>query len=494
MSEINEEDAKSSVDDINIELFRYIETSDLEWRKKGTYSDLINSQDQENLKIKITSGGRRFDFKEPVYIDFIEFLSANDSTPEIVLSYYDLKGNKVLVDESMEERSKKWVDFRLHALVKGIEVAPKGVKSSLLGKLAGIYITGVSLGELPARLKGLSVASKEVEALYTKTVKDLDSIRKENESIISNTTKHKEYVDSVEASLAEKKAELVDINKELETLKKEAESKKDSLAKTSGEVAAQQAILSELETKQSNSEDSIEQLNEERNILNKEIAKGAAKLKELKDDINSYSENISDYVRESNRQASLYFVLTALALGALGVIGYQLVIRVNDLIDYYEKLNIAAGVVGLPEGAPAEDIGFSVSVPAFDLLLLRAPMALIVSFFIFLFSKVVYSLIKKIIGIQDEKKELIGASIIARETVEASSKDLDLSPAEVYELKEGLKLDFLQHTMFSGHVKSVRDAKDRRNALFSNAKLKIKERFTGTDVELSSQGCEDSTK
>lgn len=91
----------------------------------------------------------------------------------------------------------------------------------------------------------------------------------------------------------------------------------------------------------------------------------------MKDDINSYSENISDYVKESNRQVRTYSLLTALALVALGAIGYELVIRINDLINFYEKLNVMKGAVKIVDGLALGSVETSVKFPAFDLILHR---------------------------------------------------------------------------------------------------------------------------
>ncbi len=461
---MTEEEVKTKLNEVETKVFSPLKSSILTNKRRGTYTDLLDSV--ESVKVDVKKKGREFSFDSPIFVTSIFFTSKGEDAPELKVTYKDIQSNVHTVLRSNKTSASNCLEVSISNVITSFEVSPEGIlnRTEVLSEVA---VIGVKLSQLSNKITAINKKHEYLTELKKDAKDILIRVETEKQEVLDKSKEYSEIVQSQKAQLEADANKIVELQSKIDELE-------DAFSEKEAEVEEQNKVLSDIKNttdsltkKEETLNNSISQLTAQRDGLNTEIASADSRLKKLKDDINMYSENISDYFKESRNQTFLYTFLLTVALIALGTLGYELVIKINDLIEYYIGLNT------ITQG----------KTKAFEFLLLRAPMALVISFFIYLFSNVITKLVQKIIHINDVKKEMIASSIIAREIVESSAHELELSPDKVYGLKESLKLDFLSHTMFATHAKSAKEARERRSGLLSKAKVKITEKLTGASVE-----------
>lgn len=462
---MTEQDIEKGLEAIEVKIFKPIDSSILTNRRKGTYTDLLDSG-ATPLNISIKKQGRELEFEEPVFIISAFFDSASNSAPSLEIKYKNLESKLVTVSDNNKIKGDKILEVFISNVVKSITLAPEGL-INFKEHLSKITLIGVKLNGLSDVVSDVTKKHKELEGLKTVVQGLIHQSNTKKQELSDKEKAFDQKIASHQTQIQNDEKKITELNEKIKAIEADSAKCESELDDLKEEIEGREKKISELDKKEETVKSNVLQLETKRDDLNVELAKSDTRLKKLQNDVNAYSENISDYIKEARKQSFVYTVLLGLALWGLGRLGYELVLKINDLIEYYIGLNT------ITQG----------QTRAIDFLLLRAPMALIVSFFIYLFSNVVNKLVQKIIHINDVKKELIAASIIAREVVESSAEGLQMTSKEIYDLKEILKLDFLTHTMFSSHAEAAKEAKKRRLGFLESLKFKLNDRITGTSIE-----------
>ena len=440
---MNEQNIIDELENLNVEVFKVQNSSILIKKRIGTFTDLLDNL--QELKIVVNRKGRVFNFEEPIYISKIVFISNGEKPPNLNIELNDLRKKRKIISGTFSRDNVLYAD--IFNACNSITISPNG-SLNFKEKLQTIRIYGCKLSDLCDLFEDMNSKYEKLKECKNDTLKLLDESKKIRDEY---TQKNEEYVNKVanqEDEVEEKAQRIVVLSTEVQGLELTIKNNKSELEKHEDTIRKSKEKTQELDDKKENLADSISQLDNQRSTLNTNIANADAKLKKLSNDINMYSENISDYNKEIRRQALIYSVFVMISLVALGMIAYELVLKINDLIEYYVGMNT------ITQG----------KTPALEFLYLRAPMAVVVSCFIYLFSNIITKLVQKIINMNDTKRELIAASIIAREASESSSEGLELTQREIYDLKESLKLEFLIHTIFSGHIEAIKKTRERKRA------------------------------
>lgn len=458
------EEIEQQLNEIQVELFKPISSSLLINKRKGSYTDLLD--DLEELKVTVKNKGREFQFDEPIFLISAYFESTSNSAPSLHISYVDLLSKEKTVSKDNKSKEANILEAFVANVTTSLKFSPEGM-TNFKEHLKKVTLIGIELSKLADLLTDVAAAEENLSQLKTQSELLLKKTLSEKDEVAKKNLEFDKKVDSLKAKISEDEKKISDLKSNIEELEDKESQQETKVGDLTTKINEMDSKLVGLDQREETVKNSVSQLETRRNELNAEIAKSDSRLKNLQNDINSYSENISDYIKEARKQSVIYSLLLGIALIVLGVLGIMLVSRINDLIEYYIGLNT------ITQG----------KTPAIDFLFLRAPMALILSFFIYLFAGVVNKLIQKIIHINDVKKELIAASIIAREVVESSAFNLELTSKEVYDLKEALKLDFLTHTMFSSHAEAAKESRTRRQGIIESLKLKVSEKISGTSIE-----------
>lgn len=451
---------------LGVDIFTPVRSSSLIRKRKGSYTDLLDGCEDLNIKVK-KKEGRVFEFSEPIFVFNIIVKSSGNSSPDVKFKVDDVLGQKYEVSPKYTFNDGNTSITSINNILKSFSISPEGALN-FTEEISGIEILGVPLNELNNALAMIDVDYNKILDVKSEVMSNLDIISGKLEILSEKESAFNGKVESLTESIHQKETKVKDLTSNVEKLISDKELKEEKLSQLNAKLTLQEKLISDLETKEEALENNVSQLKSQKNILNEDIGRSETQLKRLKSDIDMFSDNISDYIKESRVQSIVYSLLLAVVLVGVGIMGHGVVSELNSLIDLFSSLSVFPGN----------------KVTAIDLLLLRAPYALIISTGMYLLAKVVMKLIVKLVNIYDTKREMIGVAIVAKEIVDSSTENSGLSPDYVYSLKESLKMDLLTQTMFKKNIEKLQGDRERKENLIGTLKLKFKEKMTGTSVEL----------
>ena len=123
------------------------------------------------------------------------------------------------------------------------------------------------------------------------------------------------------------------------------------------------------------------------------------------------NEKISQLCSESNKQFWLYFIICCVCIAAIGAVAVS---SHNYIIGIVDEIEISNW---------------------WELLFLRTPLAVLFIFVLLCLYNITKSMLREIIGINEQRRRVISLSVLVTAVHESSSKDINLSEEKKYSLK-----------------------------------------------------------
>ena len=391
----------------NIESFEpliepYIIDTQLLENQSGKFHTLLNPNLEKDFSYNLKKQDYEFRFIDPVYLHSIRFYTeANEHLEGLKVEILTPDNKSSVV--TFKKGHNIWPAKKV--ISKIIISAPKRISNKI--HLKKIEILGYHLDDF-------STINKKIETI--------NNFKSQLAELVTNAeTKLHEVSDSQE--LRDQLAEQIDSlqNQEIPTLK----TQKDNIEK---ELNTLNSKYETLDTSVLNLNTKKTQLTEHLNDLNIEIPKREKELRKLEGDINVFSTEMVEYVKQSNRNIQLYT--------ALSLIPWFLIIWVTNVV-FNSSLKLGDELINkLLAGTSKIDIG--------AILLSKLPFALIVISILFVSYEISKLFIKNIIHIQTQKRIFAKIGIIAKDVADSSMKDLEIDEKEKFELRTKLKMDLLK--------------------------------------------------
>ena len=413
-------------------------------RSDSKLSKLIKS---EGTLVKIGKGGVSLTFKNVIFIKTISFISSSESkSPNLKLSSKLATGEeKIIKDFKKSEHNENRIYFNITNFVNSINIQSVGkfrreeIKQVIIcGALSEEFFELINILEnfLPKQKNFKEEARDLLEKIQDeKTQIDVDKQNFESKKI------------ELQNSIAESEKSLIDKERQLGEIEEKISESKNELKEV--EEKSENAAKEENRAK-----DSSVQLQEQRNQLNKEISELRTEIDKLSNRKHLYTEDIAGFNQAGNRHRNMYYFLLILLIIILGYLGYQAIEKINVLITYYEHFKTN-----------------NVDTTGWDLIIMRAPYAVLLSLVIAGFLALGKTLIDRIFQINDQIRGMIGLSFLAERITSSSAKDLNMTDAEIFEKREDLKLDLVSESIIKKEIFESTKKKRKNKHIYKDNKI-----------------------
>ncbi|WAC23528.1 hypothetical protein [Blastomonas sp. SL216] len=226
------------------------------------------------------------------------------------------------------------------------------------------------------------------------------------QSLIENSNHE---IAKIKSDISTKKSESTRISEKINSLKLEKSNIENSIKSSRNNLST---IESEIETATST-----------RNTINSEIAEREAKLKSLKEDVNMFPSEISEFFGQGTRTMWLYAGLSFVPLSIIITMFALLVAGAADLTTVLKEMPKAS---------------------IYSIFLTRIPYVVISGTIIAASYKLCRLLLSEVIKINQQKLNLTKISIIAKDVSFSAEHDLDIEDEEIYQLRTKLKMELLR--------------------------------------------------
>lgn len=374
-------------------------------------------------------------FNEPVYISSINFTKIA-STSELSLSNDD----EIIL---IKNDGHKWESILLDTNFNLNEAPPAcNIHSVVCGVAIPYNYKLDNLQYIPANKLLNTDVLTELEQSY----KTLDI------HTMSALNRTKNFEESLNLKVTEKSSQLALLKNEINTFENEAgrlkegnKAKEDILNKLDKALSENKSQLNVLETQKVSKTADIKNKNIE--LENLDIQKNTAvieltkvknrldtenkKLEHLNNDIRDaekekdlYSFDMKGFTKEARTQLNIYAVLSALLIGILGYIFYEIYDNAKGFLDLIPTI-----------------AGKSVSM--LDILLSRLPMITASTLIIGAFSALLYFLVNHIIALNKEKMLMLKAHILTEQLNGSLEEHCEQAKLDPILLKKDIKIEMI---------------------------------------------------
>ncbi|MGI4991964.1 hypothetical protein ACRXCV_05015 [Halobacteriovorax sp. GFR7] len=409
--------------------------------KRGHFAKLLDGDD---VKVRLGRKGKQLEFEEPIFINTISFISAAEKKKlniNIKVFYVDgsvKEFNKTKTSRHGENRS----FISINHLVKSMLITSASFLSEQ--KIQEILIFGLPLDSLFKIINSYNEFSNEINDFK----EDANNI---TEEISKKSSKLLDDIESFTSEEDSRKQALSELNEDLKKTSTELSDVEEKLTKKENELEGLSGTYNDVYEKKNSLENQVEQLTESKSTLNKSISNLSGELEKLSSRKDLYTEDMKGFNTESNKQLRIYYALLFSSIICLGIIGKDSVEKINVLVNVYENL-----------------LANNAKVRGWDLVVMRLPYASIILAVISALSIFAQKLVGKILEINNQKREIIGLSLLARDVTNSSSKGLEMSDHEIYKKRESLKFELLSESIVGSTFRSV---KAKRNEVKSGYSL-----------------------
>ncbi|WP_145959486.1 hypothetical protein [Vibrio penaeicida] len=243
------------------------------------------------------------------------------------------------------------------------------------------------------------------------------------EQKLNELTRQEKAFDKHQISIRE---ELEEIQQELDDATQELSITAESLSDRQSKLAKAEATLdftrTETESLASANEAYKEELEDKRALVRIENSK----LQQLQNDVDVFSEDLKSFTSETRKQQWFYGVFFVLLFSLLFFITQHVFVRAGDLIVSFDKGSIKN---------------------VWDVLISRIPFTLTVLGILTLIAEGMRRCINQIVQIHDQRLTFLRLSILAREIVDTSTHETEVSKEDLVKLRTKLKLAMLRKHM-----------------------------------------------
>lgn len=195
--------------------------------------------------------------------------------------------------------------------------------------------------------------------------------------------------------------------------------------------------------------DSLDQsqstFSEELTKLKAEVRSENSNLKQLKRDVDVFSEDLKAYTGETRKQQVFYGTICVVLLSVLVFITHSLFERSGELITTFDAGKITS---------------------IWDVVVSRIPFMLSIIGIVTFIAEGMRRCINQVVSLHDQRLTFLRLSIVAREVVTASVENEDLDPDEIVKLRIKLKLAMLRQHMEKDLGSELLDfEKDKNNVV-----------------------------
>lgn len=390
---------------------------------------LINAAD-ESFVFKMKEDECEFPLNEPVFIIKIRVYGEGAKT-KLKLKATRLSNSTAIMCDGKE--SEDFLEFELSLLTNSFSLIPhRGLLKLNETKITKVEAIGFRLNQAEEIANALQTYERIDQELLAKHQRLEAGIKQDRAKLETEKLEATERLKEAEETLQKKTEETEELESvivELETKKAAAET---ALATTNSQVEATKATLVALKDTEAKKlagnkaiEDAIERNTSKNKDLNHETVKLEKKLKELIENKNLFSEDLSSYNEESDKDIK-YHNRWAMFFGAM------LVVEVLTCFYFLADLALHG------QGDSWQDI-----------LLKRLPFSVFAAFVFRALFKLTKEKLDKVDEIKEGREKLHAIGIIAKQVTEPIAEELDLSDEQKYDLKFKAKIDMIKGFLVS---------------------------------------------
>lgn len=261
----------------------------------------------------------------------------------------------------------------------------------------------------------------------------------------------------------ELQSQITNLTNEIAKLKSETSLKRSEISKLTHRIVTLKSEKSDIDNAITANNNTFSQILSEidsksgvRNALDVKITEKEGRLKSLKNDVNMFPSEISEFFGQGTKTMWLYVALAALPIIVITLVFVMLIIGAADLTTIFKKL---------PDYS------------AYSILITRMPYVFISGAIITACYKICKFLLAEVIKINQQKLNLTKISIIAKDVSISSEKGLSIQDNEIYELRTRLKMELLRE-----HLKDYL-SKDFFTGFSGGDYSKIPRRKTAAEID-----------
>ncbi|MBB1272956.1 hypothetical protein [Psychromonas sp. SR45-3] len=374
-------------------------------------------------------------FNEPVYISSINFTTLKN----LKVSNNDIDNELILIKHGEQ----KWESILLKPSNKINEEPPVcNIHSVVLGVAIPHNYQLDNLQYIPAN----KILNTDVLTELVQSYKTLDS------HTMSALNRTKNFEESLNLKVTEKSSQLALLQNKINTLEDEAGRLKEGhkvkeailnkldkvLSDNRDELTALEAQKASKSADIKNKNNQLEDLGLQSKVAVAELAKFESRLdtenkkleilnKEIRDaekEKDLYSFNMKGFTKEARTQLRIYAILSAILIGILGYIFYEIYDNAKGFLDLIPTI-----------------AGKSVSM--LDILLSRLPMITASTLIIGAFSALLYFLVNHIIALNKEKMLMLKAHILTEQLSGSLEEHCEQAKLDPILLKKDIKIEMI---------------------------------------------------
>ncbi|MGR2678888.1 hypothetical protein [Chromobacterium haemolyticum] len=388
---------------------------------KGKILKILNNADESEY-ISIKNSTLTISFKEPIYCRKLSIQVKN---------LQGLKGVKVSARNPVFGKEIRYstdttnnhdhIAYPINSFVTEVSITPPEtyILSKSITQISLTGITALDFLELEASFKSFLHESawikEKKEDLISEIRSAVEDLENKKQDSTNNLSDIKNQTIESEEILEKNKIEIKQLEKEIKDLELQ---KTDTIKSIEGS----QAELKSAEARHEAINSARERVQSELSILNTTIVEKEAKLKELNENVNLFTEDFAAYIAQTKKQELVYLLVISLPIIITCAIAYQLLSGAVDLTFRFQREQI-------------------------DLIALfssRIPYVITATAIITACAKIIQIFSREIINLHEGRRNLAQISIIAKDISDSESDNIGMTKEEVYENRIRLKMDLLK--------------------------------------------------
>lgn len=296
------------------------------------------------------------------------------------------------------------------------EVTLRRVQGFIFYETATTQNSSIALSNHIDRLR---IIQSKINKIYDELTSERLSIEKLGTEIKEKEKIFEKKSSDLDAIILEKEDQLEEIEKEIKAIEGKLVDQKSQLAESSATLSLTRKETEGLSQARKTNAEALEQL--QANVRAENY-----KLHQLQKDVDIFSEDLKSFTGETRKQQIFYGVICLVLLCILIFITNSLFERASDLITYFDNGKIKS---------------------IWDVILSRIPFMLSVIGIVTFVAEGVRRCLNQIMIIHEQRLAFLRLSIVAREVIDASTLDCELSKEDVVKLRTKLKLAMLRQHM-----------------------------------------------